>query len=138
MFAMDLWRRIFRLFGWKFRGGRRVDKYTSRIYPRIKSVMEEKSPYLDPEFSIYDLARLVGTNRTYITETLKRYNSSFVALKREYRVNFLIGLLTGEPYKYDLKELAVLAGFGDERRMCDNLKKYHPDVYNLVRSLVKK
>lgn len=135
---MGLWKRIVRVFVCRRKSGRRVDKYAAKLYPKIKLVMEETKPYLNPEFSLYDLAHLVGTNRTYITETLRKHNTCFVTLKREYRVNFLIGLLTSEPYKYDVKELALLAGFSDERRMCDTLKRYHPDVYNLLRSLVKK
>ena len=37
-----------------------------RLYARILQIMEDKKPYLDPQFNLCQLANLACTNRTQI------------------------------------------------------------------------
>ena len=67
-----------------------------RLYARILQIMEDKKPYLDPQFNLCQLANLACTNRTRLSSI--------------YRVEYLIRefskCLTQEP-----QELYKTAGF---------------------------
>lgn len=41
-----------------------------RLYARILQIMEDKKPYLDPQFNLCQLANLACTNRTRLSSTL--------------------------------------------------------------------
>ena len=82
-----------------------------RLYARILQIMEDKKPYLDPQFNLCQLANLACTNRTRLSSTLNNQpGMNFSRWLANYRVKHLIQefskCLTQEP-----KELYKKAGF---------------------------
>lgn len=82
-----------------------------RLYARILQIMEDKKPYLDPQFNLCQLANLACTNRTRLSSTLNNQTGmNFSRWLAIYRVEYLIRefskCLTQEP-----QELYKTAGF---------------------------
>lgn len=116
---------------------RRLLKVSERTYPRIIVVMEERRPFLKHEFSMSDLCELVGSNRTYVSSTLKLHGTSFPTLVNSFRCRYIAELLDEGKLPDDLEDVAVIAGFPSKRAMISNLKRFAPDVYIRVRQIVK-
>ena len=72
-----------------------------RLYARILQIMEDKKPYLDPQFNLCQLANLACTNRTRLSSTLNNQTGMNFSLIREFSK-----CLTQEP-----QELYKTAGF---------------------------
>ena len=73
-----------------------------RLYARILQIMEDKKPYLDPQFNLCQLANLACTNRTRLSSTLNNQTGmNFSRWLAIYRVEYLIRefskCLTQEP-----------------------------------------
>lgn len=86
----------------------------SNLLLRLYALMDEEKPYLTSTLNIQDVADLLGTNRTYISNCLKKeLNQSFPQFIKTYRVDYAKQLLTRHP---DKKILAVAteAGFANE------------------------
>lgn len=135
---MNVLRVIFRSKYKKILKERRFEKLSGELYPKILKCMRDDAPYLNADFTISDLGRLIGTNRTYISYTLNRHGADFNTLVRRFRCNRLINLIQEGPQKYDVEEMALLSGFPSARTMCILLKRHHPDVYLMVKAFVKK
>ena len=52
-----------------------------RLYARILQIMEDKKPYLDPQFNLCQLANLACTNRTRLSSTLNNQTSFYRQFK---------------------------------------------------------
>lgn len=79
------------------------------IYSKIIESLEKDKLYKDPNLRISDLAREVGTNRSYASAALNRNGKTFNELVNFYRVQHAKqDLLKG---KKTLKEVYVDAGF---------------------------
>ena len=62
-----------------------------RLYARILQIMEDKKPYLDPQFNLCQLANLACTNRTRLSSTLNNQTGmNFSRWLAIYRVEYLI------------------------------------------------
>lgn len=62
-----------------------------RLYARILQIMEDKKPYLDPQFNLCQLANLACTNRTRLSSTLNNQTGmNFSRWLANYRVKHLI------------------------------------------------
>lgn len=83
----------------------------SRLYARILQFMEEQKPYLNPQFSLCELANQVCTNRTRLSSTLNsQAGMNFSQWLSTYRVRHLLNVLKDHP-KQEPKELYRQAGF---------------------------
>ena len=61
-----------------------------RLYARILQIMEDKKPYLDPQFNLCQLANLACTNRTRLSSTLNNQTGmNFSRWLAIYRVEYL-------------------------------------------------
>lgn len=86
----------------------------SDIATRADRVMEEKRLYLDPNFTLENLAREVWSNRTYVSKALRlRRGVSF----REYVYNFRLRYARRLWRDVDCgaRDLAIRSGFNDVR-----------------------
>lgn len=73
--------------------------------------MEEERPYLNPQFSLCELANLVFTNRTRLSSTLNHLaGMNFSRWLSAYRVNHLIRVLNAHPGR-EPQEVYKEAGF---------------------------
>lgn len=89
----------------------KISRIESRLYARVLQVMEEKKPYLDPQFSLCELANLVYTNRTRISSTLNNQTGmNFSRWLSNLRVNYLIRYMKENP-SLEPQEFYEIAGF---------------------------
>lgn len=78
---------------------------------RLNSVMVDNKMFLNPKLTINDVARALGTNRTYLSEYLKNsLETNFFNYVNSFRVEFAKELLYNTNSK--LEEIAMLSGFG--------------------------
>ncbi len=82
-----------------------------RLYARILQIMEDKKPYLDPQFNLCQLANLACTNRTRLSSTLNNQTGmNFSRWLANYRVKHLIREFS-KCLTQETKELYKKAGF---------------------------
>lgn len=115
----------------------RLERVSHRTFPQIIKIMESERPFLDEGFTLNDLCELVGSNRTYVSNSLRLNGTNFTKLVGEYRCRYLSELVEKSDSLGDLEDIAFLAGFPSSRAMIANLKKFAPDVYVRVRQIVK-
>ena len=83
----------------------------ARLYIRIREVMNNEQPFLDPNLTLSKLARIVGTNRTDLSQTLNsQTKANFNKWLSTYRVNHISLQIKAHPEK-SLDELFPLSGF---------------------------
>jgi len=77
-------------------------------------LFEEDKVYLNPDLNIWEVASLLGTNRTYLSGFInKTYNVNFSAFVNRYRVEEAkIVLAREEMDKYSLEVIGEKCGFG--------------------------
>ena len=77
--------------------------------------MDEKKPYLNPDFQLNDLRAVLPMNRTYLSQFVNsEYGCSFYMLVNRYRIAEAKRLMTEQP---DLKiqDIADRCGFSSRR-----------------------
>lgn len=80
---------------------------------RIRSTMEERKPYLDPAFTLEDLARLLGVPKHHIYHCLNGIlNIRFTRLRAEYRIGHAKYLIDeGAGSEKSLQRIGMESGF---------------------------
>ncbi len=83
---------------------------------KIKLQMEElfhtRQIFKNPDLKIWDICRMLGTNRTYISRFInKEYNRNFCNHVNHYRVDYVKRLVEEQP-QMTSEELADSSGFG--------------------------
>ncbi len=92
-----------------------VRKYTNeQLSKQLLELFSVNNIYRNPDLKITDVARHLGTNRTYVSELINtEFRCSFVELVNRYRFNEAKRLLNDfEPDKFTLGEISEHAGFG--------------------------
>lgn len=85
---------------------------SSVLAEKLLQFFAEKKPYLDPDLKIWDITTELGTNRTYISNTINQeFNQNFSGFVNSYRVNEVKKLLKKDP-GIPLKILVAETGFG--------------------------
>lgn len=57
-----------------------------KLYEKIIEYLEQKKPYTDPDIKITDIAKAVGTNKTYVSMALNKKGKKFNDLINYYRI----------------------------------------------------
>ena len=84
---------------------------------RIKNEFVLNKIHLDNELNIMDVAKVVGTNRSYISSTInKRFNQNFSVFVNSYRIEEF-KLLLKQDRKITAEALANNCGFGSVNSM---------------------
>ena len=76
--------------------------------------LEKEKYFLKQEFSLYNAAKKIGTNTTYLTNVTKNYKgTSFNSYTNELRINYLLDLLMTDKKirNYTIQSLAELIGY---------------------------
>ena len=82
-----------------------------KLYERVVDVMEKKHPFLDEEFTLDDLARIVFSNRAYLSKTINILSGrNFSQFVNGYRVRYSMDLLRRDP-SLRLIDVAMMSGF---------------------------
>jgi AraC-like DNA-binding protein len=75
------------IFNENDREGDKFVKPSSDLAKRLTEYFETKKPYLNPDLKIWDVASELGTNRTYISQTINsNFNQNFSSFVSSYRV----------------------------------------------------
>jgi AraC-like DNA-binding protein len=82
------------------------------IKKKIEYLFEVDKIYLNKELNLWELSRLINTNRTYITLLIGNYyNKNFSTFVNHYRLKHVENLLNKNP-ELTNEDLANLSGFG--------------------------
>lgn len=81
---------------------------------KLEKLFSEDKVFLNPDLNIWEVASLLGTNRTYLSGFInKTYNVNFSSFVNKYRVNEAKIILSGEEMdKYSLEVIGEKCGFG--------------------------
>ena len=83
----------------------------TRLYERVVTLMEQKLPFLDEEFSLDDLAGAVFTNRGYLSRTINILSGrNFSQFVNYFRVRYGVELIRKDP-RLRLINVAQMCGF---------------------------
>lgn len=89
---------------------------------RICQLMDEERPYLNSELKIADMATLLGTNVTYISNCINSQKGcSFIQFVNGYRIDYAKQLLRQHPDK-KISEVWAGSGFANETSFFRNFK----------------
>lgn len=89
---------------------------------RICQLMDEERPYLNSELKIADMATLLGTNVTYISNCINSQKGcSFIQFVNGYRIDYAKQLLRKYPDK-KISEVWAASGFANETSFFRNFK----------------
>ena len=80
------------------------------LYERIVEFVESSKAWRDPEFSLDDLCRAIGSNRTYVSSELNATSARFNSFINGYRVKEAIRLFTEQP-ELDIEDVLEMSGF---------------------------
>lgn len=81
------------------------------LYGRIMKILESGRPFLDPDYSLGDLANAAFTNKTYVSKTINTMSGkNFRQFVNAYRVQYAVELLRSNP-RLTVGQLAEKSGF---------------------------
>lgn len=81
------------------------------LFARVKDLMETNRHFLDPKCSLSNTARLVLTNRKYLSDAVNsRSGKNFKTFVNQYRINHARYLMENNP-GLNIKQLAFMCGF---------------------------
>lgn len=100
------------------------DSY-KEIIKRLSEVMQKSKPYLKKDISLKQVAELIMTNRTYLSEAISNeLNRNFNELINEYRVREARRLLSEKNDNHSIEAIANLVGFGSRSTFNSSFKKF--------------
>lgn len=103
-----------------------VDKFVlrSKALAELMHQMIERGFYLSPETNMDDVARELGTNRTYLSRMLRaEFDTTFSELVTSLRMTHAETLL--RETDLSIMEIAMQSGFADNRYFARRFKKIH-------------
>ncbi|MBP1676362.1 MAG: Helix-turn-helix domain [Bacteroidetes bacterium] len=87
------------------------------IKQKIQQLFEEEKIYLNKDLTIWEVSRVIGTNRTYISMVINNdFKQNFSSYVNNYRVQYARMLLRKNPYICK-EDLAEMSGFGSVMSM---------------------
>jgi len=84
-----------------------------QLFEKLIILLEEQKHYLNTSLTSSDLAKLLNTNRTYLSKVIQeKFNTNFYNLINSYRVEEAKKYLAAPEYdKYNLDGIAEMSGF---------------------------
>lgn len=103
----------------------RTQAVFKKITPILNKLMEERQFYLRQDIKIGDLAREVGTCRTYLSNYLnKELGTTFSEYINRHRIDYAKQLIMERNRTMTLDQIASMSGFSSEVSFYRNFKKY--------------
>lgn len=91
---------------------------------KMHRFMEEEKYFLNPDARLDDFARVMGTNRTYVTQIVrKEFGMTFIEYINVARIQHSQRLLYTHP-SMALEDVAVQSGFQSASNYCRAFKRY--------------
>jgi len=96
------------------------------LIKNLKELMVLNKPYLDPGLSILEVARLLSSNRTYLSRAINmQLKTTFPNFINEYRISDSIRLITSNyTLNHTQEALARQSGFASRTVFINAFKKY--------------
>jgi AraC-like DNA-binding protein len=95
--------------------------------------MQNEKPYLDPNFQLIDLTKILPLNRTYISRLLNQgYKENFSSFVTRHRIEYSIILMQSNP-KMPIHEIAESSGFTSSSVYSRTFKAVHGTTPALFR-----
>lgn len=97
-----------------------------QIHNLLLKILENEKPFLNPELTLAELAKLIPTHPNKLSEVINKYEEkNFYDLINEWRINNFLQLLNKpENKQYTLMSLAYDSGFNSKASFNRNFKKY--------------
>lgn len=87
------------------------DKKMNNLYNRVMLYMNEKKPYLEPDFHMEDLAEALYSNKLYLSRTINILSGrNFRQFVNYHRIQYAISLFKKDP-RLKVAEVASMCGF---------------------------
>jgi len=87
------------------------DSRSAELFNEVVRVMESRKPWLQDDFTIDDLSRLVHTNRMYLSKSINFHSGrNFNQLVNFYRVRYAVELMQKDP-SLRMNEISQMSGF---------------------------
>lgn len=95
------------------------------LMQRIRRLMDEERVYIDPNFTLADIAARLEVNRTYISATINRCEGKTLTnLMNEYRIMLAIDVMSSpENATLTIDAIADFSGFNDRKTFYRIFKK---------------
>lgn len=110
----------------------RIENKRLDLYKMIEKGMEKDKLYLDSDLTLPVFALKMGTNRTYVCETLKYRGTTFTKFVNMYRLRYLLSILDDSIQNYEAETIAKKSGFRSRRVMdsvlLENMGKTYFDL----------
>ena len=99
-------------------------EFTSELSQRISQLMDTEKLFLQPNLKIMDLVQHLGTNRTYIYQTINReMGLSFSEYVNRLRIDYAEQLIIADPDR-PVTEVAEQSGFTSSTSFYRNFRLY--------------
>lgn len=95
-----------------------MDGIQEVIYGKVIDCLENKKMFLDPDLSLIKFSKIVGTNTTYLSNTINQhFNCNFRTLVNRYRIDYAKRALSDGTLRLD--ELPIGTGFTSKSSFYD-------------------
>ena len=89
-----------------------IEKAADELFTRLQTLMSEQKIYMRPDLSRDAVAKLLSTNRTYLSEAISRYTGlSFVYYVNSFRIDAAVRILSDPNDETPIKALVHELGF---------------------------
>lgn len=101
------------------------EEYLSELFSRINALVEREKLYLNKDLSIFDIAKKIGINYKYISQSINLCaEKNFILFINEYRIKEAISLLNNpENNQFTIEAISELAGFQSKSSFNTYFKK---------------
>jgi AraC-like DNA-binding protein len=85
------------------------------LYGRIEAYFDSAQPFVNPDFSIFQLASAVNSNITYVSKAIKlNRDINFNVFVNHYRIEKVKEMLQNKSARYTLEHIASACGFNSQ------------------------
>lgn len=97
----------------KYRNSSLSDNSRNQLMADIINIMNDKSIFCDPDFSLNKLAEIVDSNSTYVSQIINDcFKKNFRSYVNEYRIKEAMRILSDKGYhKYSIETISTMVGF---------------------------
>ena len=98
------------------------EKEDSVLFKAIQEKMQDERIYLNPGLSVVDLAKSIGSNRTYVSASINSQSGkSFATYVNTYRVEYAKTIMEKDG-KLSIAQVAEMSGFASEESFRRNFR----------------
>lgn len=88
-----------------------TDDKASDLFSRLEKLMIDEHIYRQCDLSLEKTAKLLGTNRTYLSQVINEYGDSFTSYVNQFRIKEAIEILSDPDSTDSLKAIGLSVGF---------------------------